>query len=154
MNPNELTPKIMDKEPTLFDPPFTQEQIEFLSELIRTELKSQSLPKPTPPPPFHSLPELRELIECNLHDLYVEFGDKPFRLPTLAHVLSRYATLRPGDQQLQKGVSRWENQVGQVVLCEDRKWAANGNPFESVEGGVRGCYRLAQWVILKGSALS
>ncbi len=121
--------------------PFTQEQLEYISLLIKKELlrlKTESYSAPS----YHSLPQIRQLVTKNLDLLYNEFGSTHFRLPALAHVLSRLTTLLPGDHELQNNGTRWENQVGQVVLCEHHKWPNKFNPFVQVRSNMRGTYRL------------
>jgi hypothetical protein len=62
---------------------------------------------------YHTIPEIRQLIQDNLPSLVSFLGPDDFDIAVLRHVLSRKTTLRDGDFEItdNNSITRWEKQV-------------------------------------------
>jgi hypothetical protein len=65
---------------------------------------------------YHTVAEIRELINNNIQELRDYFGARDLPLSAFCDHLQRYTTLRPGDQiRVTNGRKRWNQQVGSAI---------------------------------------
>lgn len=86
-------------------------------------------------PDYHTVAEIRELINNHIRELREYFGARELPLSAFCDHLQRYTTLRPGDYiRAVNGRKRWNQQVGSAV--HPTYW--EDTPIVST--GVRGSY--------------
>ena len=94
---------------------------------------------------YHSVPEIRALIQANLPELVSWLGHAEFDISVLRHALARKVAMRPGDKEVIKGsrsgACRWDNQVLNAV--GNGSWS---NP-PIVPGEGRRRYKVADHVL-------
>ena len=119
---------------------FTAGQITFLEQLIDQRIAQSKRPTVNTKKPYHTVPEIRQLIMDNLVALKLRFRNREIRIEVFRFVLSEYTELRPGDEELNGDSSyarpRWDAQVANAIT----QWPADQSPFIKVDG-KDGTYR-------------
>lgn len=88
---------------------------------------------------FHSVLEIRAIIDNNIDKIQSYFKDRPIHLGVLIDHLQIYTQLRPGDTFMSNGkVARWDKQVCNAIT----KGGWPTNPFVKTSRGV---YRIEYW---------
>ena len=105
---------------------FTPAQIAAIEKIVDsrlTQIQSQKISIK----PFHSIPEIRNIIIKNLDDLRNELGDDEFDIQVFRFVFKKYMALRPDDFEfVADRQMRWERQVSNAIRPE--AWG-HGCPF-------------------------
>ena len=106
--------------------PFTPAQIGFIQKIVDARLAEIQTQKISIKP-YHSIPEIRNIINKNLDDLKNQLGNDSFDIQVFRFIIKKYMALRPddfeviGDRQM-----RWERQVASAMRPES--WG-QGCPF-------------------------
>lgn len=95
---------------------FTPEQIEAIEQIVDRRIEALGRKKPPlSPKRYHTVPEIRGLINYHFESLVEWFGDDEFDIAVLRHFLSRKTQLREGDLEIpnphNQNVTRWDAQV-------------------------------------------
>jgi hypothetical protein len=101
---------------------FTPEQIAIIEKIVDSKLiamrvkKLTNKPKPKPKP-YHSIPQIRDLISKNIDDLKAELGEREFDINVFRFVLQKYTILTEEDLKIvSNGQVRWDVQVGNALI--------------------------------------
>lgn len=109
---------------TIFSPEnvFTGEQIAAIENIIDQRLGLAPEGPIVTKVNYHTIPEIRQLIQDNLSSLVPFLGPEDFDIAVLRHILARKTTLKDGDLEVtgNDSITRWERQVQGAVGNDSR----------------------------------
>ena len=100
-----------------FENVFTREQIAAIESIIDERLGLEIERPVVAKVDYHTIPEIRQLIQDNLSYLVPLLGPNDFDIAVLRHFLARKTELREGDYEVtgSESMTRWEKQVLKAV---------------------------------------
>jgi predicted DNA-binding ArsR family transcriptional regulator len=116
---------------------FSAEQVKLIEQIAESVYyKLHASPRAKPEKNYHTVPEVRTIIQGKLHHLLIALGEDEISLDVLRHYIKKYIRMRDGDKELLGNVPRIDHQILNAI-CR-RSWAAS--PF--VPTGRLSHYRL------------